>query len=173
MSSSTIRYRLIAPVCILSSLFCAAQESAKHEATYISFQVRKSIPTYPMSVNDTMTVTGFYIAAQATHGFIRRADGTVTSFDVPGSQATQPASINRRGEITGSYVNVDKADGFVRSRDGTITSFSVQGSDDTLPVACGVIWRNSFVDIWRSVNTQPCPMTKLSRAASTTSVERV
>jgi hypothetical protein len=43
-----------------------------------------------------------------------------------------------------------------------------------LRVAWGVKWRKYLIDIWRKgpqPGVQPCPMTKLSRAASTTSFE--
>ena len=82
--------RLIAVVlCVLGPLTCAAQGgSIDGEASYVSFSVPGSDGTYPMSINSSMTVTGYYYVAHITptvvRGFVRDADGAITTFDVGG-----------------------------------------------------------------------------------------
>ena len=101
--------RLVAAVlCVLGPLTCAAQGgSINGEASYVSFSVPGSVGTYPMSINASMTVTGYYYVAHVTptvvRGFVRDADGTITTFDVEGLEWTIPESINAAGDITGFF----------------------------------------------------------------------
>lgn len=100
---------------------------------YLSFSVPDSSATYPMSINDDLTITGYYVDSTGkTHGFVRCFDGRITVFDVPGSVETKPVSINETGQITGYYIfpttdyfgnPVDVPLGFIRDTDGTITTF--------------------------------------------------
>jgi hypothetical protein len=101
--------RLITVVlCVLGPLTCAAQGgSINGEASYVSFSVPGSDGTYPMSINSSMTVTGYYYVAHVTptvvRGFVRDADGAITTFDVGGLEWTIPESINADGDITGFF----------------------------------------------------------------------
>jgi hypothetical protein len=129
---------------MLSPLFCAAQKPAVHDRnSYLSFEVPGALGTFPMSINDRMVVTGYYVSSTVTRGFLRDADGTITTFAVPGAASTRPVSINHAGDITGSYlVNAPPEQnsfvssvpqGFVRAADGTITTFgnTLNGLGDT------------------------------------------
>jgi hypothetical protein len=127
MSSWKARPRLIVTLCLFSLLLYAARSRAS-EATYVSFQVPGSMGTYPMSVNNSMAVTGYYYASSTlVRGFVRQADGTFSTFDAVGSAYTEPEGINDAGEITGYYL----ADlglglvphGFLRYADGRIITF--------------------------------------------------
>jgi hypothetical protein len=62
-----VRHCVVAPLCMLGLLFCAAQESAQSsEVSYLSFQVP----------------------------FVRDPYGTITSFDPPRGTQTTATSIN-------------------------------------------------------------------------------
>lgn len=108
------------------------------------FSVPGSKATYPLSINDSNTVTGSYIdQSGVVHGFVRDADGTVETFDVPASVFTKPVSINAEGDIAGIYqVPVDPSDplysliktipqGFLRKPDGGITTFGTASGSPT------------------------------------------
>jgi hypothetical protein len=128
--------RLIAAVlCVLGPLTCAAQGGGINgEATYVSFSVPGSDGTYPMSINASMTVTGYYYVADVTptlvRGFVRDADGAITTFDVGGLVWTIPESINAAGDITGffqyppvgppgdAWAGGNQPQGFLRYADG-------------------------------------------------------
>ena len=130
-SSSKIRIGLSAAVCLLTPLLCVAQHwgGEKHEHLQ-SFQVPESTATYPLSINEGGTVTGYYISnSGVTGGFVRSSDGQITTFNVPGSILTEPVSINTAGDITGFYEvssgtpSSPVPQGFIRSANGTITTF--------------------------------------------------
>ena len=105
---------------------------------YLSFTVPNSTATYPMSMNDEFSVTGYYIdLSGTTHGFVRDLIGHITTFDVPGSLFTKPLAINNVGEITGYYefpgtgsprINNPPL-GFVRAANGKINTFGNVTSD--------------------------------------------
>lgn len=127
---------LMAAVCLLTPLLCVAQEFGRERHhRLISFQVPESQATYPLSINEARTITGYYLdKSGATHGFVRDDDGHFTTFDVPGSLSTTPTSINTAGDITGYYevptvigfgFNIPL--GFVRNPDGNITTFGGSG----------------------------------------------
>jgi hypothetical protein len=126
--------------CTLAALGGLTRPSAVAQApagpkpvTYLSFQVPGSLGTYPMSVNDSRAVTGYYyVSATVTHGFVRHPDGHIGTFHVPGAIWTEPEGINASGEITGFYeVVAGVPHGFVRSPDGQLVTFDVPSN--TLP----------------------------------------
>jgi hypothetical protein len=130
-SFAKIRSCLTAAVCLLAPLFCSAQGSARHNSPFfISFQVPQSTATFPLSINDRLSVTGYYRGADGQlHGFVRHVFGEITSFDVAGSITTLPVGINNAGEITGTYQDAAGVDGgFIRSPEGKITTFNPGGS---------------------------------------------
>src|SRR6476659_2726920 len=63
--------------------------------------------TIPVAITSGGTIAGYYFDDNAaTHGFVRRTDGTATTFDAPGGgtgpyQGTYTESINSAGAITG------------------------------------------------------------------------
>jgi hypothetical protein len=91
-----LRHCVVAPLCMFGLLFCAAQEPAESsEVSYLSFQVPGALGTYPMSINASMVVTGYYyVSSTVTRGFLREPDGALTTFALPGSLWTRPESIN-------------------------------------------------------------------------------
>ncbi len=128
--SARIRFCLTAIVCLLAPLFCSARAATiHHNAFYITFEVPNGFGALPVSINDSLTVTGYYSdAAQNTRGFVRYTFGEVATFAVPGSFYTQPVGINNAGEIAGYYEDVSGvARGFVRSPDGKIKTFNPGG----------------------------------------------
>jgi hypothetical protein len=140
MCSLKIRHCLFA-LCMVSLLFCAAQEHAVgSEVSYLSFEVPGALGTYPMSVNNSMAVTGYYYAsATVARGFVREADGAITTFDVSGGVWTEPESINAAGDITGFYELVSGVPlGFLRYADGRIITSDPPVSGLTPPQALPV-----------------------------------
>jgi hypothetical protein len=129
---SPLKNRLLVVVCLLASLFSLPQQiRGDNQHPLISFQVPDSRATYPMSINEAATITGYYIRnSGASSGFVRYQDGQIITFDVPGSTTTIPVSINTAGDITG-YDNLpsktpvvfDIPQGFVRTPEGKITTF--------------------------------------------------
>ena len=140
-----IRSGLTAAVCLLAPLLSVAQQwgGDKHEHLR-SFHVPESTATYPLSINDGRTVTGYYISnSGVTGGFLRSTDGQITTFNVPGSATTVPVAINTAGDITGYYQiatnNVlGSPQGFVRTPDGNITTFTGYNSNGLTPVSINV-----------------------------------
>jgi hypothetical protein len=129
---SPLNTRLIVVVCLLASLLSVPQQiRGENPPRFISFQVPDSRATYPLSINEAETVTGYYISnSGVSSGFLRYQDGQIITFDVPGSTATIPVSINTAGNITGYYnlpsktpIVFDIPQGFVRTPDGKITTF--------------------------------------------------
>jgi hypothetical protein len=126
----TISHSIAAALCVLGSLTGAAHGSnINGEASYISFKVPAAAGTYPMAVNSSMTVTGYYLVTNSEkRGFIRTADGTIDTFGVAGAVWTQPESIDAAGDITGFYESTTAApgnqpQGFLRYADGRIITF--------------------------------------------------
>jgi hypothetical protein len=117
---------LVAALCVLGPLTCVVHGgNINGEATYISFSVPGALGTHPMSINNSMTVTGYYTTSSTTAaGFIRDADGAITTFSVSGSLWTEPEGINVDGDITGFYEVVSGIPrGFTRYADGRIITF--------------------------------------------------
>jgi hypothetical protein len=124
--------RLPVVVCLLAwSLSVPPQLHAQNSGSLVSFQVPGSRATYPLSINDGGTVTGYYISNSGiSSGFVRYQDAQIITFDVPGSTATIPVAINTAGFIAGYYdrpsstpVVFNIPQGFVRTPDGKITVF--------------------------------------------------
>jgi hypothetical protein len=133
MCFSSIRYRLVLTLCIVTLRSCAAQEtSVSNEVSYLSFQVPGALGTYPMSVNSTMAVTGYYyVSSTVTGGFVRDAAGAITTFRIRDGIWTEPESINDAGDVTGFYKVVAGISlGFIRYADGHIVTFD---PSDSLP----------------------------------------
>jgi hypothetical protein len=134
MCSLRVRCCLVAALSMLSPLLCAAQEGINGEATYISFSVPDALGTYPMSINASMTVTGYYyVSSTVTAGFLRDADGTITTFSVRDGVWTEPESINSAGDITGYYEDFPAQStgfsggvphGFIRYADSRTVTFN-------------------------------------------------
>jgi len=147
---------MVVAVCVLGPLNCVAHGgNINGEATYISFSVPGALGTYPMSINASMEVTGYYSASSTVlRGFLRGADGTMTTFDVAGANWTQPEGINAAGNITGFYDDpVGTApQGFLRYADGHTITFKADPTfpyDGVLPVSINdfdVITGNYFLE---------------------------
>jgi len=121
-------------LCLLTLIVFSAQPAAvAAEATYLIIQVPGALSTFPMSINNSIAVTGYYITSPSTAaGFIRNSDGTLTTFNIAGALWTEPESINDSGDVTGFYEKVaGVAHGFTRDANGRIATFdpSPQGPD--------------------------------------------
>ena len=120
----------IAGYSFLGLLTCLARGgNINGEATYISFSVPNSLGTYPMSINASMTVTGYYRASPTRlSGFLRDPDGTITPIMIPGAVLTVPESINAAGNVTGFYtLPSGDEEGFLRYAGGRIVTFYLPG----------------------------------------------
>jgi hypothetical protein len=149
----TISHSIAAALCVLGSLTGAAHGSnINGEATFTSFKVPAALDTYPMAVNSSMTVTGYYLVTyNEAHGFIRTADGTIDTFRVGGAVWTQPESINAAGDITGFYESTaaapgNQTQGFLRYADGRIITFDPPPQAGNAPVGFPISI-NDFDDI--------------------------
>lgn len=106
-------------------------QSAKGRFT--SFNPSGSTYRYPIAVNDSSVVTGFYAdESNVFHGFVRAAKGAITAFDPAGSTSTLPYAINAKGLIVGYYSDANNVcHGFMRAADGTITGIDVPDATNT------------------------------------------
>src|ERR1700733_1463156 len=126
---------VVTALCVLGPLTCVAYGgNINGEATYVSFSVPGALGTYPMGINASMEVTGYYYASSTVRGFLREADGTITTFAVGGATSTVPEGINAAGDITGYYLKptVYAELGFVRYADGRIITFDTNETYDQL-----------------------------------------
>jgi len=126
---------VVAALCVLGPLTCVAYGgNINGEATYVSFSVPGALGTYPMGINASMEVTGYYNASSAQRGFLREADGTITTFAVGGATSTVPEGINAAGDITGYYLKpmVYTELGFLRYADGQIITFDTNQTNGQL-----------------------------------------
>jgi hypothetical protein len=64
---------MAAVLCVLGPLPCVAYGgNINGEATFVSFSVPGTVGTYPMSINASMTVTGYYyVTPSVARGFLR------------------------------------------------------------------------------------------------------
>lgn len=118
--------RPIPILCVLALILFVTQERAVGaEASYFTFQVPGALGTYPLSVNASMAVTGYYTTSPSTAaGFVRSADGTISTFSIDGGLWTEPESINDLGDVTGFYeVVASSPQGFIRYANGRIVTF--------------------------------------------------
>ncbi len=143
------RFRL-GVLCIFAPLSGLAQ-NVNGEATYISFSVPGALGTYPMSINSSMTVTGYYyVSPTQTRGFVREADGSIENFGIDGGVWTEPESINSNGDITGFYeLMVGVPQGFLRYADGRIVTFDLPTSQllKSIPPEAQPVGINDFDEI--------------------------
>src|ERR1700759_1387965 len=132
MHSVSVRVHALAVAALLTPALCAAQNLQRvqnflpvQSDRLLSFSVPGSTATYPLSMNDTGAITGYYLdSAQATHGFLRDNDGDIHTFDVPGSVLTMGTSINTLGDISGYYeATAGVPQRFVRDSRGNFTTF--------------------------------------------------
>jgi uncharacterized membrane protein len=86
--------------------------------------------TLAMAINDAGVISGRYLRAGRTHGFVRTTAGELTTIDVPGSGFTAAAAINNRGDVVGWYQLLASPairHGFLL-RDGEFTTIDPPGS---------------------------------------------
>jgi hypothetical protein len=141
---------LVAALCVLGPLNCVAHGGdINGEATYVSFSVPGGLGTHPMSINVSMTVTGYYnVSATGARGFLREADGTITTFNVPGAIWTEPEGINAAGNITGFYELVAGIPrGFLRYADGRLITFDPPPAVEGMALQSQPISISDFDDI--------------------------
>lgn len=149
---------MVVALCVLGSLTCVAHGgNINGEATYISFSVPGSLGTYPMSINSSMTVTGYYyVSPTVSHGFLREADGTITTFDVVGAVWTEPEGINAAGNITGFYeLTAGIPQGFLRYADGRMVTFDPIPTQKEFPPEAQPVSINDFDEV---VGNYPFPL---------------
>jgi YD repeat-containing protein len=141
-SFMTISRLLAAALCGICPFPCFAHvASINGEAAYVSFSVPGATQgTFPMSINASMTVTGYFVASSTqTRGFLRDADGTITTFAIPGATLTLPESINAVGDVTGFYqLPKGLPQGFLRYAVGRVITFDLPGGIPTLDSPPGV-----------------------------------
>src|SRR5271168_2223459 len=109
---------------LLGPLTCVSHgASINGKATFVSFSVPGDLQgTFPLSINASMTVTGFFHPSPGSpNAFVRAQDGTITVFGVPGASSTLPININAAGDITGFYeITPYDSHCFIRHADGRI-----------------------------------------------------
>jgi probable HAF family extracellular repeat protein len=95
-------------------------------------------PTDVLGINDSGTVTGYYVAQNVAYGFVRTADGAVTSFSAGNAPTTLAYAINAAGTVAGAYWDAnDTNHAFVRDPSGNITLFDVGKRVEYFPIVYG------------------------------------
>jgi hypothetical protein len=112
-----------------SASSCPAQATpyiCEKNATYLAIQVPGALGTYPVALNDAMTVTGYYtVSPSVARAFIRDQKGAIATFSVPRSKWTQPESINTAGDIAGFFeTETGTPQGFLRYANGRLMTFT-------------------------------------------------
>jgi hypothetical protein len=153
MFSPVKQTTLFATLCLTTTLFCSGQEPAvdHHNPYFITFSVANSHGTFPTSINNQLTVTGYSALAEfgSAEGFVRDIFGKVETFKV-GSYLTQPVAINGCGEIAGVYEDVaGVVRSFIRSRKGEVTTFN-PGGDAGLTIVEGINDRGIVIGYYQT-----------------------
>lgn len=75
---------LVLALCLNGALFCSAQKPAyaRPLATYVTFEVPHSNGTFPTSINNELTVAGYYNDDIGSEGFVRDISGKIETFKV-------------------------------------------------------------------------------------------
>ena len=115
---STYLFRLVLFVTSLSAAFAAAK--------FTSFDPPGAVQTVPVGINSSGDVVGhFKDASNASHSFLRLANGVITTFDVA-TAAAFPVGINDTGQIAGTYGGPSGTIyGFLREPSGLITTIDL------------------------------------------------
>ena len=129
-TAAVARRKVALALCVALCMVGLAFPQDDDKATIITFDAPgagtgSGLGTFPLSINSTGAITGYYTDANfLDHGFLRARDGTITTIDAPDSISTDALSINLAGVIAGSYIDANFAPhGFVRAPDGTFTTF--------------------------------------------------
>jgi hypothetical protein len=146
---SAVRRCLVAAALLALSALISYAEGyiSEKKASFYTIQVPGALGTYPMSLNDSMTVTGYYlVSATQSRGFLQDADGAMITFTIPGSVWTEPESINDSGDVTGYYSTAPGfPHGFIRYASGRILTFNGPCGEST----CGAqpVSINAFKEV--------------------------
>jgi hypothetical protein len=89
--------------------------------SYTVFDVPGATKTYPVAINNSGEIAGYYNNPYNGGGFVREPDGTITVFE------GIPAGMNDAGTIVGNYL--DNIHCFVRDKKGNVTAFDVPQID--------------------------------------------
>jgi hypothetical protein len=97
-----------------------------------SFDVTGAVNTFPVAVNNSGTVAGYYIdSTNGFHGFVRDSTGNITTFNPPADTAAGSVvlwSMNNVGATVGTYTNNSVQTGFLRSASGSFTDIAPTGA---------------------------------------------
>ncbi len=95
---------------------------------YTFFNLNGSTSSRATGISSNGLVTGSFVSAGKSRGFLRAADGSITSFDVPASTNTYPLGINASGVVVGGFDNTNgQRRGFLRRADGTFVTYEQSG----------------------------------------------
>jgi uncharacterized membrane protein len=150
---STVRHCLAAAMLFaLGISLCPAQS-----ASYFTIRVPGALGTYPMSVNDSLVVTGYYlVSATESRGFLQAANGAITTFAIPGSIWTEPESINASGDVTGYYETAPGYQhGFIRYANGRVVTFDGPCAANVPNCGAQPVSINDFKEV---VGSYPSPL---------------
>jgi len=102
---------------------------------FVSFDAPDAtVGTFPVKINASGQIAGFYAGASGNRGFVRNPNGTITEFSAPNVSFTVPVSLNNRGQIVGyGEINQPPATnrGFLRSPGGGFVKIMFPASRDT------------------------------------------
>jgi hypothetical protein len=126
--------------------------------SYDVFDVPGATATYPVSINNSGVVTGYYFEANPfqPRGFVRDRSGNVAVFE------GVPAGINDAGVVVGYSYDGAGLRGFLRSHDGTMIRFDVPQPVPNAPAAGFAVAINNAGDI--AGYLIPCPICDTYRA---------
>ena len=122
-TAAVARRKVALALCVALCMVGLAFPQDDDKATIITFDAPgagtgSGLGTFPLSINSTGAITGYYTDANfLDHGFLRAPDGTFTTFDAPDAGFfIEPITINPEGAITGRYVDASAVfHGFLRA----------------------------------------------------------
>ena len=108
----------------------AASSASATPYTVTSIAVPGASETLASGINDAGQVSGGYVDASGTHGFVD-TNGVFTTINAPGAISTSVFGINATGQVTGSYRDAAGiTHGFVDTN-GSFMTFDVPGAGGT------------------------------------------
>jgi hypothetical protein len=100
-----------------------------------TFSVPGSVQTVALKINNAGTIVGYWFdSGSLSHGFIRKADGSIVSLSPPHSSGTSLVALNSSGVSVGTFqVNgPGTVEGLVAYPSGAMTVINVPGALETL-----------------------------------------
>src|SRR5258707_4707160 len=137
--TTSIRFAILAALTAILTVGTSARAQDTPTA-YVSFDAPNAgngsyQGTYPTAINRNGWIAGTVVySTGASHGFLRKPNGSFIAIDPPTAVQTLVAAMNTSGELTGTfYDGTETSYGFLRDVSGNYTTLAVPGAFSTSP----------------------------------------